>query len=147
MVRKALIYEISTLLTMVGVGATTAGIGFILQPDGTGVGVPLNLLKDSPFENYLIPGIILLTVNGICSLIGAILVFKEYHYAPIVVSLLGTALLIWMLAQIYWIGMQSWLQPSFLVVGAVELFLGFSLFRQQQGNHGMLGGHKGTQAH
>ncbi len=41
--------------------------------------------------------------------------------------ILGSALIIWIVAQVYWIGLVSWLQPFFLVVGVIELFLGYKL--------------------
>ncbi|MFD3449364.1 hypothetical protein ACFDTO_32830 [Microbacteriaceae bacterium 4G12] len=129
---NTLFYSAGMLLLLVGIGAVAAGIGFIMKPDGSGVGISLYLLKKSPFDDYLIPGIVLLSVNGIAGIAGAILAFMKKHYSGIATMILGVALMIWIAAQVYWIGFVSWLQPAFLAIGAIETALGFLLYEQMK---------------
>lgn len=119
----------------------------MLQPDGGAVGLPLDLLKNSPFEDFFIPGIFLFVVNGMASLAGAFLAFKEHRYTGVGTAVLGVAMIIWIVAEVYWIGWVSWLQPTFLVVGVIELGLGYFLNAQSPENHGMFTHHHGTPAH
>lgn len=121
---KSLFYLTGILLLLVGIGAVAAGIGFILKPDGSNLNMSVDLLKNSPFVDFLIPGIILFSINGLGSLIGGFLSFKRYFFAGTVTMILGFAMVIWIVAQVYWIGLISWLQPAFFVVGVIEIILG-----------------------
>lgn len=131
---KALFYSMSALLLLVAIGAISAGIGFILKPDGSNLSMSVNLLKDSPFEDFFIPGILLLTINGLGSLFGSILSFKRHSFAGTVTVVLGFAMVVWIVAQVYWIGLKSFLQPTFFVVGVIEIILGFAMYKKKLGN-------------
>ena len=54
----------------------------------------VDLLKDSPFKDFFIPGITLLAANGVLSIIAALLLFFNYRYAGAGVILLGAVMLI-----------------------------------------------------
>lgn len=144
---KGFYYGTGTLLSLIGLGAIVSGIGFILQPDGESMGVTVNFLQDSPFTDFLIPGIFLFTVNGILCLIGAFLAFTQHRLAGIVTILLGASMVVWIASQVEWIGWGSWLQPTFLVVGLVEMFIGVYMDGLHPDNQEMLGRHRGTHSH
>ena len=124
---KVLSYSTGTLLLFVGIGAAVVGVGLVIEPSGDRIELPLELLKTSPFEDFLIPGFILFVINGFGSLIGALLVFLNNRFAGFTTMILGIAMIIWITAQVIWIGWESVLQPIFLGVGLVELALGFLL--------------------
>lgn len=146
---KALSYGTVGLLILIGIGAVLAGLGFILEPDGSGLGMSVKLLKDSPFNDFLIPGITLLVVNGILSLVVAYLVYIENRYAGNATIVLGIAMIIWISAQVYWIGWVSGLQPLLLVIGCIEMGLGYYLNRVYNRPHGMFksNSHHDSHAH
>ena len=146
---KALSYGTVGLLILIGIGAVLAGLGFILEPDGSGLGMSVKLLKDSPFNDFLIPGITLLVVNGIFSLVVAYLVYIENRYAGNATIVLGIAMIIWISAQVYWIGWVSGLQPLLLVIGCIEMGLGYYLNRVYNRPHGMFksNSHHDSHAH
>ncbi len=144
---KAISYSTGTMLSLIGLGGLVAGSGLMLQPDGGGLGFTLELLKNSPFEDFLIPGIFLFVINGMASLVGAFLVFTNNRFSGVGTAVLGVAMVIWIAAEVYWVGWVSWLQPTFLVVGAIELALGYFLNAQHPENHGMFTHHHGTPAH
>jgi hypothetical protein len=125
--RKAFSYGMAVFLLLVGFASISQGFILIIQPDGGGSGLPLELLADTPFKDFLIPGIALLTFNGFGSLIGAFLVYKNHQLAGKMTTLLGIAMIIWISTQVYWIGFASWLQPTFLFVGASEMIIGYLL--------------------
>ncbi|WP_075980686.1 hypothetical protein [Bacillus massilinigeriensis] len=132
---KLLPYGTGILLSFVGIGAVAAGGGFIIDSSGSGLGMSVEILENSPFESFLIPGIFLLILNGIGSLIGAIFAFKNFRYSGISTIILGIIMIIWISIQVFWIGWISWLQPTFLVIGAMELLLGYFLNVRKVGNH------------
>jgi len=58
-------------LLIVAVNALMAGYSFIVQPDGRGLGVPLSMLRHSPFTDFFLPGLVLFIVNGVMNLVVA----------------------------------------------------------------------------
>ena len=60
-IRNLLIF----LLAILGLGAIFGGAVFIISPSGKLFGMPQSMLENSPFNNFLIPGIILFSVLGL----------------------------------------------------------------------------------
>ncbi|WP_148347000.1 hypothetical protein [Robertmurraya massiliosenegalensis] len=127
---RTLFYWIGSLLLIVAIGAISAGIGFILEPDGHNIGMSVDLLRNSPFEDFFIPGIVLFTINGVGSLIGSIIALKRHPLTCTVTIVLGMIMMIWIGVQVYWIGLISILQPIFFGIGMMEIVLGIVLFRR-----------------
>ena len=101
----------------------------MLDPSGESLGIPLELLGETPFATFLIPGIFLFAVNGLCSLTGAIVSFARHRYAGHAAIVLGVFLIAWILAQVYWFAGFHWLHWLYLGIGIVELALGWSVRR------------------
>ena len=110
---KILWFIASALLIFVGISAAAGGLGVILDPSGESLGVNTYLLINSPFENYLIPGILLFTFNGMGSLVASYFNFQKKHLVGPVTIILGFVMIIWIVAQVYWIGWVNGLQPLF----------------------------------
>ena len=53
------------LVAFLGLSAIFGGTVLTISPSGRLFGMPLSMLKNSPFNNFLLPGIILITVLGI----------------------------------------------------------------------------------
>jgi hypothetical protein len=107
----------------VSIAAIPSGIILILDPTGHKLGLPVQLLDYSPFGDYLVPGLILFAVHGFAGLIGALLSLSKRKYAGNLGIILGLALMIWIAAQVYWIGPVSWLQPLMFLLGVAEVLL------------------------
>jgi len=144
---KALRLVTADFLLFIGAGAILCGMMFIVSPDGSRLSMTVDLLKDSPFKDFFIPGIILLAANGVLSIIAALLLFFNYRYAGVGVLLLGAVMLIWIGAQVYWIGWQSWLQMAFMGVGLIEMLIGFLLEAQYHNNWKSFSGRHDSHAH
>lgn len=101
------------------------GIGLILDPTGASLGIPQEWLSNSPFNDYLIPGIILFTVLGIFPAFVSVGLWKEKYWGWLGSLSLGTALLIWIIVEIIFIGYQSNppLQLIYGILGIVILLL------------------------
>jgi uncharacterized membrane protein SpoIIM required for sporulation len=56
-------------LLMLGISALGGGTYLILSPSGKMIGMPVSMLDNSPFSDFLLPGIILFTILGICPLL------------------------------------------------------------------------------
>ncbi len=53
------------LLAFFGMGAIVAGSVLIISPDGQLIDIPLTTLENTPFNSFLIPGILIATVLGL----------------------------------------------------------------------------------
>ncbi|HET7819802.1 MAG TPA: hypothetical protein VFL70_10885 [Bacteroidia bacterium] len=114
---KTLLNILATLILLFnGIGAIYGGWLLIINPDGTSLQLPLDLLTHSPFNDYLIPGIILFTANGLFSffvLLGLIFKFRNYAYLLIAQ---GVILLGWIIIQILLVRTFYYLQVIFFIV-------------------------------
>jgi hypothetical protein len=129
---KLIAFGLGALQVFIGVGGIAGGLGLVTEPNGSNLGFQVELLNKSPFSDYLIPGIFLLTVNGIGSLAGGVLSFLRNHFAGMCAAVLGFILMIWIVAQVWWIGLVIWLQPLFFGFGLAELVLGLLLWRTER---------------
>jgi hypothetical protein len=101
------------LIGFLAIGAFFGGLAFIIKPDGSIYQMPVDLLANSPFKNFFIPGIILLTIFGVFPLIVIYLLIKkpeskflnklnlinDYHYSWTFAIYIGIALIIWINVQ------------------------------------------------
>jgi hypothetical protein len=117
----------AALLLFVGIAAVAGGLGVLLDPSGESLGVSVDLLINSPFKNFLIPGIVLFTIIGLTNLLVSFLTFKQHLLSGGAAIILGFIMIIWIVLQVYWIGWLTSLQPIFLIIGFAEIILGYVL--------------------
>ncbi|OFX63087.1 MAG: hypothetical protein A2066_03520 [Bacteroidetes bacterium GWB2_41_8] len=113
----------------IALGAIPAGYGYISDTSGVNMGTSIELLKNSPLTSFLIPGLFLMIVHGLGNLAGAILSFRKNTFAGKTALVLGIILCIWIIIQVYWIGLSSFMQPLFLFIGMIEASLGFFILK------------------
>ena len=76
------------LEVLVAAGAGPFGLLMIAHPSGSLIGLEKAWLEDSPFTNYLVPGLYLTFVIGFGMLVVAVAEFVQHRFAP-VFTLLG----------------------------------------------------------
>lgn len=116
------------LLFFNGASAILGGGGLILDPTGVSMQMPIELLDFSPFNSFLIPGIILFTVNGLFNLYVGILGIRKNKMFPSLTILCGSFLTAWLTIQIVII--KDFYPPAHLpyyLIGIMMIFLGFKL--------------------
>ena len=104
-------------LILLGIGATAGGIALVWKPDGSVMHMPLAYLDDSPFSDYLIPGLILGGLFGIGSLVVAALGLMRLRIAPFLAFVIGCGQMIWIAVQLTIIDELSFLHPTMFGVG------------------------------
>jgi hypothetical protein len=124
---------LGALQVLIGLGAVGGGLAMVLDPSGANLRMSVDWLSGTPFPDYLVPGIVLLALNGLGSLVGAVASFTRYRYAGDIAIALGAFLIVWILAQVWWIGLTFWLQPLYFGFGVVELVLGWQLRKTLSG--------------
>jgi hypothetical protein len=122
---------LGALQAFIGLGALGGGFMLVRDPSGSALGVPLTLLEGSPFPDFLIPGMFLLAVNGVGSMIGAGLSFTRRRYAQEIAIVLGAILVAWIVIQIIIISSFHWLQVLYFILGVVELGIGLYIRRRR----------------
>jgi hypothetical protein len=133
LMNKRIIIIEGIIQAFIGIGAVIYGLLIIIDPSGGRANMPLELLADSPFASYLIPGVILFLVNGIGHVSSAVLSFTMNRYAGHTGILFGLALIVWIVVQVLLIGYANFLQPFYLILGIFELIFGISMYRQISG--------------
>lgn len=88
------------LLFFLGISALGGAVGMILDPTGKQMQLPQEMLAHTPFDNFLLPAIILGVFNGILSLLFAILVIKKHRLQSWMVIFQGGVLTVWLTAEI-----------------------------------------------
>lgn len=117
------------LMFFLGISALFGSYYLITDPTGESLQMPPGLLNSTPFENYLIPGILLLIINGIPALLIAFLtLFKVKYYAYLIV-IQGIILLIWLTAELI-ININLFYpltHITYYLIGSALIFLGLKL--------------------
>jgi hypothetical protein len=126
-----------SLLLLTAVNATVAGVLFIIDPSGHGMGMSVLYIKDSPFTSYLIPGIALLIVNGLLNFIAAYFVFSKKPFASLWVSIQGILLSGWIVIQVIMVKDISMLHIIMFTIGIILTMSGFLLLalNRKEANH------------
>jgi CDP-diglyceride synthetase len=123
---------LGALQLFIGIGALAGGLGMVIDPSGEQLGMSTEWLANSPFADFFVPGLLLLIVNGIGNLAGGVATLRRYRYAGNLAMVLGAFLVIWIVAQVWWIGFSHWLQPLYFVFGLIESTLGIQIWREQR---------------
>lgn len=126
--KKFLFITLGILQIFVGLTAFVSGMLLVVYPSGKLLKAPLDMLNGSPFNDFLIPGIILLLVNGIGQLIAGILTFRKNPFSELIGFIFGIGLMIWIFVQVNMIGGGNILQYVYFFVGVAETSLAFLLF-------------------
>ncbi|MDD3078384.1 MAG: hypothetical protein PHH37_04660 [Paludibacter sp.] len=123
------VYRILSIILMIFIAANAiiAGVLFIIDPNGQMMGMSTDYLKYAPFRNYLIPGIILLIVNGLFNIWATIKTFNKSKYHPIYIMLQGVLLSGWIIVQMLMVRDVNILHAIMISIGIMLIFMGYRL--------------------
>lgn len=119
---------------LLGIGAVFGGMVLIIDPSGELIKMPITLLGNSPFNSFLIPGIILLVVLGVLPLIvsfalvtkrqlkiaNRLNLFADMHWAWTYSIYISFALIIWITIETFFI-------QHVAIIHVVYIFLGLTI--------------------
>ena len=125
------------LLVFLGIGAIGGGGVFIISPSGKLMGMPLSMLSKSPFDNFLIPGIILFSVIGIVptllaralyrkmdlKIVERFNFFKDMHWTWTFSIYVAFALIIWLQIEMQMLSAISWLHTFYMFLAVLIIFV------------------------
>jgi hypothetical protein len=108
------------LLFITGINALATGYSFMADPSGNGLGMMTDYLKHSPFNDFLLPGIILFIANGILSIATAVIAIKKIRFYPSLISFQGCIVLGWIVIQLLFI---RFFHPLHLITAVIGIAL------------------------
>jgi hypothetical protein len=125
------------LLAFLAVGALFGGGALIISPSGELLGMPLTMIKDSPFPTFLIPAIFLFAFLGLvpCLLIFALLkkpksriaqrlnIYKDMHWSWSFSVYIGLILILWLQLEMMFIHSVHWSHTFYMFVAVVILIV------------------------
>jgi len=117
------------LLIFNGVSASFGGIGLITSPDGSLMEMPLEWLVTTPFKSYFLPGIILLSANGLLSLLISVFVIRKNRSYEVLIVIQGLILTGWIIIQILLLNMFHWLHALYALTGLLMILTGILIRR------------------
>lgn len=121
-----------TLHLFVGIGAIFGGLAAITNPNRP-LGISVEVLKNSPFSNYLIPGIILFTIIGLGNVISALFFHFKSRFQGYISSVFSWALVIWIIVQCIMLNDVVFLHILFFTIGLIQACLSMTiLFEKRQ---------------
>jgi hypothetical protein len=120
------------MLLFNGIGAFYGGLSLITDPTGNNLQLPQNYLEHTLFRNYLIPGIILLCVNGFFSFLTLLTIMLKYKRADLFVIAQGILLSGWIIVQIILLRIfYAPLHGTLLTIGILLTICGLVMKNQQ----------------
>ena len=118
------------LLLFNSCGALYGGWQLITDPTGNKLGMPLSVLQYSPFDSFLMPGIILFLANGVFGFIVLYLMFFRYKNYTLAIIAQGIILLGWIIVQMLMLRTVNTLQLVMGLTGVLLLCLGYLMYRK-----------------
>ncbi|WP_372950368.1 hypothetical protein [Mariniphaga sp.] len=108
-----------------GLSGLVGGFGLINNPNGEALAMSTDWLQSTPFTNFLIPGIVLFTFNGLGNMAGFVATLRKHKQAARIATAFGLIMIVWIIAQVSWIGYKSFLQPLYFSTGLFQFVFGY----------------------
>lgn len=124
-VERAVRLTMGTLAAVCAVNALGGGVYGLMGAEA----VPREWLSGTPFHDYLVPSLVLLSVVGGAFSLGALAAFRHWAHGWRWSALAGAVVLGWLAVQVALIGYVSWLQPVMAGAGVV-LIAGAGAWRE-----------------
>ncbi len=129
--KKVLRILVITLLIFLGLGGISGAWMLLSDPSGAKFQWTVELLEGTPFDNFLIPGIILLVINGLLPLLIAFFTITRRKNFEWYILIQGCLLIGWLTAEILFNKnlYSKEMHPPFYVVGFLLMVSGIVLLR------------------
>lgn len=115
----------------VGVGAMFGGTAAITNPINP-LGIPSEMLKYSPFDNFTIPGIVLFVVIGLGNVLAAISIKRKWKFYSYTSNFFSWTLVFWIVIQCIMLRTIAFLHILFFAIGLVGAVLGAIVLLNQR---------------
>ena len=115
------------LISFVALTAIVSGLLLISKPDGSILNLQQSVLNGTPFNNFLLPGIILASVVGGTNLL-AVFFNMQSHPGRYTWAMAGGLMTCgWIVVQILLINTFYWLQFIYIAAGLSTILIAYQL--------------------
>ena len=114
----------------VGIGALAGGLAAIINPISP-MGIPADSLRNSPFSDFLIPGVILFGFIGMGNIFGAFAFRFKLRLQGYISAALGGGLAIWIIVQCIMLWAVVPLHVIYFIIGLMQGGLALALLSDQ----------------
>jgi hypothetical protein len=108
------------LLLVVGSGAMYGGTQLMIDPSGKAIEMPFHWIRNTPFRDYFLPGLILFISNGLLSMATAASALIGYRHYIGHIFVQGSVYVGWIIIQMMLLQVIFWLQ---LLIAGIGLLL------------------------
>ena len=115
----------------IGIGALAGGFAAVSNPESP-MGISPEMLKNGPFDDFLIPGLFLMVVLGLGNLIAAAFTLKQHRWWPYISGGMGDILVLWIVIQCFILFTIAGLHVIFFTLGAVQSLLAIGVIYQKK---------------
>ena len=140
MKKPFLLYFLIFLIFFQALSGLAGGFALTLWPSGKALQMPFSMLINTPFNNFLIPGLILLFLLGVFPILlgyamlkepnwnwpNKLNVYKKYHFQWAYALYLGLIVILWIDIQIFMIGCGNILQFIYGLLGTIIVIVALS---------------------
>lgn len=115
------------LISFVALTGTVSGLIMMSDPGGVILNLPIGLLQDTPFKDFMIPGLLLFTIVGGVNLLAVFFNMQRnpnrYNWAMAA----GISITGWIVVQLLLIGYGNLLHYLYLGIGILVFLLAYQL--------------------
>lgn len=119
---KKIYNSLFTSHIFVGLGALFGGAIGIINP-WSPLGMPVEVLRYSPFSNFLVPAIILFVIIGLGNILSAYMFRFKSHFQGYISGVFGCALVIWIVVQCIMMRAVVFLHALYFIIGLIQVAL------------------------
>ena len=130
-------YLLILLLFLQAISVIPSGLSLIIDSSGMGIGLPPDVLENTPFNNFLIPGLFLFVVLGLLPLITLYGLLsrkkfnwaqkinwdRQFHWSCTFAFYIGLLLILWINMQLYFGIIFNKLHFSYTILGVLIIIL------------------------
>ncbi len=115
----------------IGIGALAGGFAAVSNPESP-MGISPEMLKNGPFDDFLIPGLFLMVVLGLGNLIATAFTLKQHRWWPYISGGMGDILVLWIVIQCFILFTIAGLHIIFFILGAIQSLLAIGVIYQKK---------------
>ena len=113
------------LLFFTGITALIGGGTLIFDPSGRPLKMNTAILAGSPFDTFLIPGLVLVLFIGVSCIVIAFLMIYDKSYSTRLIFNQGIVMIGWIVVQLLIIKQFHLLQLLYLFIGVAFVYVGY----------------------
>lgn len=115
----------------IGFGAVAGGFAAASNPINP-LGISTDMLKNGPFNNFLIPGLFLMLILGVGNISAGALAHKNHKWSPYFSGAIGDTLILWIVVQCFILNTIAPLHVIFFILGVVQSLIALATLLNNQ---------------